>query len=406
MNQIITSLLDTDLYKFSQGQLFMHQFSDIDVEWTFKCRNTDVYFTQEMVDEIKLQIQAYCNLTFDNYELDYLSTIKWLSKDYINFLSVWHPKFEHFTIDTNNDCGLNIQTHGPQFLVSYYEIPVLAIVNEVYFYYENKLAYTQLRNSFESRLKEKIIQLELNILEIGTFSEFGTRRRFSKDEQEFLIRTLRDYSEGRNSEHSKFVGTSNVYFAKKFNIKPIGTMAHESVMVIGQGYPEFNPAYSNKRMMEAWHKEFGTELGIYLTDTITTDCFLKDFDKLNATLFSGVRHDSGNPYTWGEKIIDHYLKLGIAPKTKTLLFSDSLNFEKASLLYSHFSDRINVAFGIGTYLSNDTFVEPLNIVMKITEANGIPVCKLSDSDGKYMGKSEQYLNYLQRAIDWRLGKYE
>lgn len=403
MNQIITSLLDADLYKFSQGQLFMHQFSDIDVEWTFKCRD-NVYFSQEMVDEIKHQIELYCSLTFTKHELDYLSSIKWLSKDYINFLSVWHPKIEHFEIDTFNTCGLNIQTHGPQFLISYYEIPVLAIVNEVYFYYEHRLKYNQLISSFKSRLRDKIESLECNINEIGIFSEFGTRRRFSKEMQKYMVSEFKKFSCGEDCSSSKFIGTSNVALAKEFNIKPIGTMAHESIMLIGQGYPEFNPAYSNKRMMEAWHKEFGTELGIYLTDTITTDCFLKDFDKLNATLFSGVRHDSGNPYVWGEKIIDHYIKLGIDTKSKTLLFSDSLDFDKANLLYKHFNSRINVAFGIGTYLSNDTFVDPLNIVMKITEANSIPVCKLSDAEGKYMGKSDEYLNYLKRSIDWRLGK--
>lgn len=401
MKQIITSLLDTDLYKFSQGQLFLHQFSDITTEWTFKCRS-DVKFTIEMVNEIKRQIELYCSLSFSDDELQYLSSISWLTKDYIDFLSVWHPKIEHFIINTDNSCGLNIVTKGSQFLISYYEIPVLAIVNEVYFYYTHHLAYKQLLTSFRSRLHDKIESLETKEYCIGLFSEFGTRRRLSKDMQEYLIKTLSENFDLDTDQYSSFVGTSNVYFAKQFGIKAIGTMAHESVMIIGQGYPEFNPAYSNKRTMEAWHKEFGTELGIYLTDTITTDCFLKDFDKLNATLFSGVRHDSGNPFAWGNKIIDHYRSLDIDPCTKTLLFSDGLNFEKANIIYTYFNTRIKVAFGIGTYLSNDTFVEPLNIVMKVTECNNIPVCKLSDAEGKYMGKSDTYLEYLKRAIEWRI----
>ena len=154
--------------------------------------------------------------------------------------------------------------------------------------------------------------------------------------------------------------------------------------------------------LKTWINEYETKNGIALTDTIGTDVFLKDFGLTYATLFSGVRHDSGDPIEWGEKIINHYKKLNIDPKTKTLLFSDSLNFEKASYIYNYFKDKCNVAFGIGTFLSNDTDVKPLNIVMKMTECNGCPVAKISNTPTKGMCRDNEYIDYLKRCIDWRL----
>lgn len=142
--------------------------------------------------------------------------------------------------------------------------------------------------------------------------------------------------------------------------------------------------------------------GIALTDTITTDCFLKDFQLTYATLFNGVRHDSGDPYEWGDKMIRHYKSLGINPKTKTLLFSDSLDFERADKLFRYFNKEVNVAFGIGTYLSNDTDVPALNIVMKTTKCNGMDVAKISDTEGKGMCKNPEYVDYLKRCINWRM----
>ena len=233
---------------------------------------------------------------------------------------------------------------------------------------------------------------------LGTFSEFGLRRRYSGEMQDWIVGEL---AHGVSSENT-FVGTSNVYLAKKYGIKPVGTMAHEYIQVVGQAHHEHNPAYSNHYMMKYWVREYKTDNGIALTDTITTDCFLRDFDKTYATLFSGVRHDSGDPIKWGWKMIDHYKSLGIDRMTKTLLFSDSLDFEKATKIREVFKDVCRVAFGIGTYISNDTGVEPLNIVMKVVEANGSPVAKLSDVAGKTMSVEPLYVDYLHRCIDWRL----
>ncbi len=396
MHQIITSLLETDMYKFSMGQAIYHQFSDYKTTWSFKCRNNDVHFTSKMVEEIRSQIQAYCNLRFSEDELTYLNGITWIKGSYVDFLRLWHPRFEDFEITTDADCGLAIETRGTWLSTSMYEIPTLAIVNEVYFRMAHE--YDRLYESFVERLNEKIARIEGGELNIGPFSEFGLRRRLSAEAQETAVRTLMAHS----YPDSKFVGTSNVYLAKKCGITPVGTMAHEWIMCVGQGNHKHNPAYSNWYALDAWVKEYGVLNGTALTDAITTDCFLRDFQLTYATLFSGVRHDSGDPIEWGEKIIAHYQKLGIDEHTKTLLFSDSLDFEKASALYAHFKGRVRVAFGIGTYIANDTCVPALNIVMKTTLCNGMDVAKLSDTPGKGMCKNPQYVEYLERCINWRL----
>lgn len=397
--QIITNLLTQDLYKFSMGQAIYHQFPGYKTTWTFKCRNKDVFFTPEMVEEIKEQIKAYCGLRFSEDELDYLENIKWFKGSYIDFLRIWQPRFEDFEITTDAECGLSIETKGTWLNTSMYEIPTLAIVNEVYF--RMQYNYDELIASFEERLDKKFDNLKYGHWFAGNFSEFGLRRRLSAEAQEMAVKKFSHLNDTMHSA-SHFIGTSNVYLAKKFNLLPVGTMAHEWIMCVGQGNHKHNPAYSNWYALDAWVKEYGILNGTALTDAITTDCFLKDFQLTYATLFSGVRHDSGDPIEWGEKMIAHYESLGIDPKTKTLLFSDSLDFEKADKIFRHFSSRCKVAFGIGTYLANDTCVEPLNIVMKTTKCNGQDVAKISDTPGKGMCKNPEYVEYLQRCIDWRM----
>ena len=399
LHQIITSLLETDMYKFSMGQAIYHQFSDYKTTWSFKCRNKDMQFTSEMVEEIRAQIQAYCKLRFTEDELQYLDNIKWIKGSYVDFLRLWSPRYEDFTITTDGECGLSIEVAGTWLNTSMYEIPTLAIVNEVYF--RMQYDYNELLDSFKERLDVKFENLKSGHWYAGTFSEFGLRRRLSAEAQSLVVEKFSHLNDTKHSP-SRFIGTSNVYLAKKFGLTPVGTMAHEWIMCTGQGNHKHNPAYSNWYALDAWIKEYGVLNGIALTDTITTDCFLRDFQLTYATLFSGVRHDSGDPCEWGEKMINQYRKLGIDPKTKTLLFSDSLDFERADALWHHFHNDINVAFGIGTYLSNDTKVSPLNIVMKVTKCNGMDVAKISDTDGKGMCKNPEYVEYLQRCIDWRM----
>lgn len=408
---IITSLLENDLYKFSMGQAIYHQFPGYKTTWTFKCRNTNVHFTQDMVNEIKAQILSYCSLRFTKPELDFLSKIGWIKGNYVDFLRLWHPNPDDFYVQYTGDrgCGLLLQTRGTWLNTSMYEVPVLAIVNEVWFHmaYQGKdkapfnISYETLMDDFEYRLNKKYDMLASGRWFAGTFSEFGLRRRLSREAQEMAVEKFCQLNSVPDCK-SQFIGTSNVALAYKYNITPVGTMAHEWIMCVGQGNHKHNPAYSNWYALDAWVKEYGILNGTALTDTITTNVFLRDFQLTFATLFSGVRHDSGDPIEWGEKIIKHYRMLGIDPTTKTLLFSDSLNFQRADQIYRHFQDRCRVAFGIGTYISNDTCVDALNIVMKVTSCNGQDVAKLSDVEGKGMCQNPEYVDYLRRSIDWRM----
>lgn len=397
---IVKSLLDTDLYKFSMGQVYHHQWGNDKATWDFKARNVGAdlqheKFTTEDIEEITEQIKAYCNLRFKSEELEFLTTkFPWIHHDYTNFLSFWHPRFEDFKIGTNSPSGLTISFKGVQEYVSYYEIPVLEIVAEVY--YRNHYDYDKLLKDFKDETEEKIRFIKEGIYDLGTFSEFGARRRLSFEAQDWLISRLKE------ENIPGFMGTSNVYLAMKYDLNAAGTMAHEFIMTVGQGHAEFNPAYSNKFALESWTKEYGNWNGIALTDTITTDCFLKDFQKTWSENFSGVRHDSGDPFAWGDKMIEHYKKYGINPMTKTLLFSDGLDGIKATELKRYFEGRAKVAFGIGTWWSAPQNIKPLNIVAKVAIVNGHDVAKLSDADGKNMCRNLEYVDYLKRAIKWRM----
>ena len=378
------------------GQAIYHQFSDYKTTWAFKCRNENVHFTPEMVKEIKRQIKLYCDLRFREDELEYLNNIRWIKGSYVDFLRLWKPRYDDFEFGCDEK-GLTIETRGTWLNTSMYEIPTLAIVNEVYF--RMAYDYDELLASFRERLDAKIQGIIDGKYELGAFSEFGARRRLSGEAQELAVVSLAnaDLPAG-----NRFVGTSNVYLAKKHHLVPVGTMAHEWIMCVGQGNHKHNPAYSNWYALDAWVKEYGVLNGTALTDAITTKCFLEDFQLTYATLFSGVRHDSGDPYEWADNMIRHYEELGIDPKTKTLLFSDSLDFERATAINRAYKNKVKTAFGIGTYLANDTKVEPLNIVMKTTACNGCDVAKISDAPGKSMCKSEEYVHYLNRCIDWRI----
>ena len=396
MEQIIKSLLENDMYKFSMGQAIYHLYSDYKTTWTFKCRNENVKFTKEMVKEIKRQIRLYCGLRFKADELEFLNNIKWMKGSYIDFLKLWEPQYDDFTITTKGENGLEIETKGTWLNTSMYEVPVLAVVNEVYF--RMQYDYDKLIKEYKKRLKVKVEGIENGKYRLNSFSEFGLRRRLSSEAQDLAIKRLKNLKPCS----STFAGTSNVYLAKKYGVPPIGTMAHEWIMCVGQGNHKHNPAYSNHYSLSSWVKEYGVRNGIALTDTITTDCFLRDFDLTFATLFSGVRHDSGDPIVWADKMLNHYKRIEIDPTNKTLLFSDSLDFDKATKIFDYLKGKCKVAFGIGTFISNDTSVEPLNIVMKVTRCNSEDVAKISDVDGKGMCKNPDYVDYLKRSINWRM----
>lgn len=402
LSPCVMSLLDTDLYKFNMNQVMFHKHTNLNGIYIFKCRNKDVRFTNEMIDEINAQIDHLCSLTFTDEELDYLASLRFIKSDYVEFLRLWRPlrryvkcfkADEYFLKEGDENIasgGMVLYVEGPLFSVMQFEIYLLEIVNEVYFAMSHD--YIELEKSAKEKLIAKMNGFRADVYEFN-FAEFGCRRRLSRQWQDYVV--------GELSRDKHCVGTSNVYLAMKYGLTPIGTYAHEFVQMY-QGVPGVQLAYTNKMALEEWFEEYQGDNGTALTDTLGTDLFLRDFTKLQALCYTGVRHDSGDPYQWGDKIIAHYQKLGIDPKAKTLLFSDGLNFDKAQRIYNYFKDRIKVSFGIGTFLSNDTYVEPLNIVIKLQYVNGHPVAKISDTPGKAMCQDGGYLEYLKSAVDYRL----
>lgn len=394
LSPCVVSLLDTDLYKFNMNQVMFHKHTNLNGVYLFKCRNKGVKFTMEMCEEINAQIDHLCTLTFSEEELNYLGSLRFIKPDYVEFLRLWRPLRRYvncyLVCDESGEGELRIEVIGPLFSAMQFEIYLLEIVNEVYF--RMKYDYLSLVASAREKLYHKILGFREELYDFK-FAEFGCRRRLSREWQDYVVGEL------LNTGHC--VGTSNVYLAMKYGCKPIGTYAHEYVQMY-QGVPGVTLAYTNKMAMDEWFEEYQGDNGTALTDTLGTDLFLMDFNKLQANCYTGVRHDSGDPIEWGEAMIEHYESLGIDPKTKTLLFSDSLNFDKAQTIYNHFHSRINVSFGIGTYLSNDTSVDPLNIVIKLQYVNGHPVAKLSDDWGKAMCQDGDYLEYLKGAVAYRL----
>ena len=395
LKPIINSLLDTDLYKFNMDQVIFHKHTNLFGTYLFKCRNKGVKFTKEMLDEINEQIDHLCTLTFAADELLYLRNIRFIKEDYVEFLRLWRPLRDYVTVTLDNDGTLNVNVTGPIFSCMQFEIYLLEIINEVYFRFQYN--YEDLVASARARLWNEILKFKNGHYDFK-FAEFGCRRRLSREWQDEVVRTLK-------SEVPNMVGTSNVYLAMKYNLVPVGTYAHEFVEMY-QGIAKIPVAYGNYYAMKDWYEEYRGDNGTALTDTLTTDLFLMDFDRSMSNNFSGVRHDSGDPYEWGEKMIAHYQKYGIDPKTKMLLFSDSLNFEKAQALYEYFKDRIKVSFGIGTYCTNNTDVDALNIVIKLQYVNGRPVAKISDAAGKTMCQDDSYAQYLKEAIKFRIERGE
>ncbi len=391
LDPIITSLLDTDLYKFNMNQVIFHKHTDLCGKYYFKCRNKNVVFTPEMLEEINAQIDHFCTLRFHKNELNYLRSIRFIKNDYVEFLRLWRPIREYVTTSLNDDGELSIIIDGPLFSAMQFEIHLLEIVNEVYF--RMNYDYNELLKSAEERLNQKIEALN-NGTYTFKFAEFGCRRRLSREWEDVVVRRLA-------TETKNCIGTSNVYLAMKYNLKPIGTYAHEFVQMY-QGIDRYPLAYTNHYAMRDWYDEYDGDNGTALTDTITTDLFLMDFNRSMVNNYNGVRHDSGDPYEWGEKIIRHYESYGVDPRTKLLLFSDSLDFDRAQKLYDYFKDRAKVSFGIGTFCSNDTEVDPLNIVIKLQYVNDKPVAKLSDNPEKSMCHDEEYLKYLKRSVAFRL----
>ena len=396
---IITSLLDTDLYKFTMMQVVLHQFPSAQVEYRFKCRNPGVLLAP-YVNEIREEIRCLCSLQFRDAELAYLSGLRFIKSDFIDFLGLFRLNEKYIEVSALPSGEIDITIRGPWLHTILFEIPVLAIVNEVYF------RNTQKTPDFPEgrrRLEEKILQLQVPGLETLKIADYGTRRRFSRAWHEEVLRVLgARLGAGRSPVGSghlegQFAGTSNVLYAMKLGVTPLGTMAHEYL----QACQALGPRLRDSQVFgfESWAREYRGDLGIALSDVYGMSAFLRDFDLYFCKLFDGARHDSGDPFSWGERLLEHYRINRVDPLTKTLIFSDALTVPSTNALFNRFHGRCLLAFGVGTNLTNDLGYEALQIVIKMTRCNGQPLAKLSDSPGKSMCDDEKYLAYLRQVFD-------
>jgi nicotinate phosphoribosyltransferase len=385
---IIPSLLDTDLYKFTMMQVVLHHFPGAQVEYRFKCRNPEVDLTP-YVAEVRDEIRALCALRFAADELEYLRGWRFFKSDFVDLLGLFQldERFVSVTRLPGSVREIDITIRGPWLHTILFEVPLLAIVSEVYD--RNAHPGADLSEG-RRRLREKIARINAVADPEFRIADYGTRRRFSRAWHEEVVRTLAD------GIGPKFVGTSNVKFAQTLGLTPLGTMAHEYLQACQAVGPRL--VDSQAFAFNTWAREYRGDLGIALSDVCGMDAFLRDFDLFFCKLFDGVRHDSGDPFEWGEKLIAHYRRMRVDPHSKTMVFSDSLNVPLAIRLFEHFRGRMHTAFGIGTNLTNDVGFEPLSIVIKMTRCNGQPVAKISDEPSKTMDYDPSYVAYLREVF--------
>src|SRR5581483_7095784 len=385
---IIESLLDTDLYKFTMMQVVLHHFPAAMVEYRFKCRTSDVDLVP-FAPTIREEIRHLCSLRFKRHDLEYVSKLRFMKGDFVDLLRLF--QLDEGSIEVKEAPqvagGLDITIRGPWLHTILFEVPVLAIVSETYF------RGSQPRPDKAEglrRLDEKIATVNSYPDPQFKISDFGTRRRFSQVWQREVVRTL------KSKMNSRFVGTSNVMLAKEFDLIPLGTMAHEYLQACQAVGPRLRD--SQRFAFDTWAKEYRGDFGIALTDICGVDAFLRDFDLFFCKLFDGVRHDSGDPFEWGEKLLRHYDRMRVDARTKTFVFSDSLNIPLCIQLYDRFHLRCKPAFGMGTNLTNDLGYRPLQIVIKMTRCNGQPVAKISDTPEKTMDYDPSYVAYMRQVF--------
>ena len=373
---IITSLLDTDFYKLTMMQCVFHHFKNTQVRYKFISRKKHIgEKIGAQQSHIQNQVNQLCTLTFQPDEIEYLQTLGFFQDDFLTYLKSFQLNAKHITI-TADSSHFSLEINGSWLETILFEVPLLAIVSEYAI----------------ARLEKKVDHLKFQpkgSLKDFRFSDFGTRRRFSKKWHQYVV----EYLYQQIPEY--LYGTSNLYLAKRLDIPPIGTMAHEYIQAFQVLAPRLET--HQKTALEVWLKEYHGLLTIALTDTINMDCFLKEFTPELAKKFRGLRHDSGDPIAWGEKAIDYYVKNNISLKEKLLVFSDSLTFEKMVKLYHTFHQTIPVLFGIGTHLTNDFSLLSLDIVIKLTHVNDQAVIKISDTPNKIVCEDSNSLELIKET---------
>ena len=372
---IIKSLLDQDLYSFTVGQVVYCKFKDTVVSYIFINRGK-TKFPMNFVDELKKQLTMLSKIGFTADELNWLvgkhPFIK--NEEYIEFLSTY--RFDPNELEITNDNGnLIIKINGKWLRTIMWEVPLLALVSELF--------YLLTGDPIATDWAERIVSKGNTLEKSGCiWMDFGTRRRYSLLVQATVVANMK--------RNKGFIGTSNCYLAYTYDVNSIGTMSHQFMMGISGIYGIKD---ANKIALKIWKDFYGNYLSIFLPDTFTTNAFLNDFNTDIANVYDGLRQDSGDPEEWMDKnIIPHYTKLGVPLKNKHIIFSDSLDVPKALNLHEKYKNIANISFGIGTNFSNDVGVRPLSIVIKLNSINGINVVKLSDIEGKFTGYTEAIIN--------------
>lgn len=386
---IIQSILENDLYKFSQTYYYQQMYPEAIGTFTFKDRN-NLEYNDEFMVMLQNELIELSEIKLTDEECEWcIENIPYIPRHYWEWLKTFRFDKNKIKIERDKERHLHIEVTDVIYKVSFYEIPILALVSELYYKSIGLIV---------PNIEEKVINSTRSKIEIAKnseygFMEFGMRRRFSRKIEELVCKTL-------SEESPNCVGTSTVYFAKMFGMKPLGTQAHEIYMFTAA---HTSPKDANYLVMENWAKVYDGNLGTVLTDTYTVDEFLRQFSRKLAKLYDGVRHDSGDPFEFGEKIIKKYQSYGIDPMSKTIIFSDSLTFEKCAELKKYFEGRIKLSFGIGTNLTcpmadiiadTDINIKSLNIVMKLTSIQVNPrqpiygCVKLSDVPSKAVGKQD------------------
>lgn len=371
---IIKNITDNDLYKFSVMYAIQRLYPWSYVRYEFINRGQN-HFPPGFAERLQEEIQAMSQLKMTKEEKLFIERrCYFFDPFFIDFLEGYQYNPDEVFVSQNKEGELSVVVEGYWYRTVLWEVPLMAIISELYF---------QMSNEKPHDVEERAIEKAKLLAEIGAdYSEFGTRRRFSLDVQDRVVKCLKDNS----GEY--FKGTSNMYLAMKHNTTPIGTMPHEWFMYHGA---MFGYRAANIKALEAWVEVFGGSLGITLTDTYTTDSFFESFSLKQAKLFDGLRCDSGDPIEFINKTIDFYEKNRIDPVSKTVVFSDSLNIETVKRIKEHVNNRLHDTYGIGTFFSNDVGVKPLNMVIKLTDVKNSPkgeyhrAIKLSDVLGKITG---------------------
>ena len=369
---IITSILDNDLYTLTVGQLVFHDFPEAIVAFDFFNRGkTD--FPVGFADALREQLVHLSKLRLTAEEQTWLHTIPFLRRTYIEWLSSYQLDPHEVTI-TQEGGILKIHISGYWYRTIFWEVCLMAVISELYF----RLTGQTTDSQWKTRIYEKASKLS----QTGChWIDFGTRRRFSLEVQDKLVEMMKDYK--------GFLGTSNMFLAMKYGIISHGTYSHQGPMGISALY---GVRMANKMWMKHWSKHYEGNVGVALTDTFTTDAFLRDFGSYESRLFDGARQDSGDEYKWGNDMLAHYKKLGIASSNKRFVFSNALDTDKYIAIDRYFRQFAQPCGGIGTHFSNDVGCKPLNMVIKLVSADfghgEISVVKLSDDLGKHTGNSE------------------